>query len=102
MDGGNPPLILLRSNLRMRFPRVKAMIQIQLQPEIEAQLAAEAQAKGVALNLYIEKIVSARPVEQVKQRTVAEAIDAIRMLRKGNSLSGLKVKDLIHEGHEQM
>jgi hypothetical protein len=76
------------------------MIQIQLQPEIEAQLAAEAQARGVALDHYIEKIVSARPVERIRQRTVAEAIDSIRELRKGNTLGGLKIKDLIHEGHK--
>lgn len=29
------------------------MIQIQLQPEIEARLAAEAQARGMALDRYI-------------------------------------------------
>ncbi len=76
------------------------MIQIQLQPEIEAQLAAEAQARGVALDHYIEKIVRARPVEQIGKRTVAEAIDSIRELRKGNTLGGLKIKDLINEGHK--
>jgi len=78
------------------------MIQIQLQPEIEAQLAAEARARGVALDRYIEKIVSARPVEPLplRQRTIAEAIDAIRELRKGNSLNGLEIEDLIHEGHK--
>jgi len=76
------------------------MIQIQFKAEIEAQLAAEAQARGVALDHYIEKIVSARPVEQFRQRTVAEAIDAIRVLRKGNTLGELNIKDLIHEGHK--
>jgi hypothetical protein len=35
-----------------------------------------------------------------RQRTVAEAIESIRELRKGNSLGGLKLKDLIHEGHK--
>jgi hypothetical protein len=76
------------------------MIQIQLQPEVEAQLAAEARARGVALDHYIEKIVNLRPLENLGQRTVAEAIDAIRELRKGNNLSGLKIKDLVHEGHK--
>jgi hypothetical protein len=76
------------------------MIQIQFNAEIEAQLAAEAQARGVALEHYIEKIVSARPVEQFRQRTVAEAIDSIRELRKGNTLGDLRIKDLIHEGHK--
>jgi hypothetical protein len=76
------------------------MIQIQLQPEIESQLTAEAHARGLALDHYIEMIVRARSVEQVEQRSVAEAIDRIRELRKGNELSGLKIKDLIREGHK--
>jgi hypothetical protein len=76
------------------------MIQIQLQPEIEAQLAAEAQARGLALDRYIEEIVSERPVVPTAQRTVAEAIDGIRKLRKGNTLGGTQLKDLIHEGHK--
>jgi hypothetical protein len=76
------------------------MIHLQLQPEIEAQLAAEAQARGLALDHYIEKIVTARPVEPARQGAVAEAIDRIRELRKGNLLGGLNIKDLIHEGHK--
>lgn len=76
------------------------MIQIELQPEIEAQLAAEARARGVALDQYIEKIVVSRPVKVFGQNAVAEAIDAIRELRKGNNLNGLKIKDLVHEGHK--
>jgi len=75
------------------------MIQIQLQPEIEAQLAAEARARGVALDSYIERIVISRPVQPTRQRTVGEAIDSIRDLRRRNSLGGLNLKDLIHEGH---
>jgi hypothetical protein len=76
------------------------MIQIQLQPEIEAQLAAEAQARGLELDRYVEKIVEARPFGQVKRHSVAEAIDRIRELRKGSSLGDLMIKDLIHEGHK--
>ena len=40
------------------------MIHLQLQPETEAQLAAEAKARGMELNRYIETIVIARPVER--------------------------------------
>lgn len=76
------------------------MIKIQLQPEIEAELAAEAQAQGLALEHYVARIVSARPEKHVRQRSVAEAIDAIRELRKGNILGDLSLKDLIHEGHK--
>ena len=75
------------------------MIRIQLQPEIEAQLAAEAQDHGMALDRYIEKIVSGRAVTKIQRRSVGQAIDRIRELRKGNTLGALKIKDLIHEGH---
>jgi hypothetical protein len=44
--------------------------------------------------------LKARSVEQIRQQSVAEAVDRIRELRKGNKLSGLKIKDLIHEGHK--
>jgi hypothetical protein len=87
-------------NSRSNAATEERMIQIQLQPDVEAQLAAEAQARGLALDHYIEMIVKARSVEQLRQRSVAEAIDRIRELRKGNKLSGLKSKDLIHEGHK--
>jgi hypothetical protein len=76
------------------------MIQIQLQPEMEAQLAAEAQARGITLDRYIEKIVSARPAENAGSRTIAEAIEAIRAMRKGSNLSESEMKELIHEGHK--
>jgi hypothetical protein len=76
------------------------MIRLELQPEIEAQLAAEAQARGLALDQYVEKIVQARPIEQPKSRSVAEAIDRILELREDTSLGGLKIKDLIEEGRK--
>jgi hypothetical protein len=75
------------------------MIQIQLRPELEAQLAAEARNHGLALDRYIEKIVSGRVVTKKKPHSVAQAVDRIRELRKGNVLGDLKIKDLIHDGH---
>ena len=76
------------------------MIQIQLQPEIEAQLAAEAKDRGMALDRYIETIVEGRPTGQIRRRSVDEAIDRIKALRIGNKLGGLNIKDLIHQGHQ--
>ncbi|MGB6742221.1 MAG: hypothetical protein WBE38_01095 [Terracidiphilus sp.] len=76
------------------------MIQIQLQPEIEAQLAAEAEVRGLALDRYIEKIVASRPIESASGPSVSQAIAAIRVLRKGNNMSSSEIRDLIHEGHK--
>jgi hypothetical protein len=77
------------------------MIQIQLEPEIEARLTAEAQARGLSIDRYIvEKLVEARPVEASRQRSVSDAIDTIRRLRRDSKLGDLQVKDLIHEDHK--
>ena len=77
------------------------MIQIHLRPEIEAQLAAEAQARGMALERYIvEKLTGSQLAEPAEQHSVDEAIDRIRDLRKGNLLGDLRIKDLIHEGQK--
>ena len=77
------------------------MIQIQLEPEIEAQLAAEAQARGLSLDRYIvEKLVAAHTIDPSPQRSVGDAIDTIRELRRESKLGDLQIKDLIHEGHK--
>jgi hypothetical protein len=80
------------------------MIHLELQPETEAQLAAEARARGLALDRYIEKIVESRPAEQPvsqqKTHSISDAIDRILELREGTDLGGLSIKDLINEGRK--
>jgi hypothetical protein len=74
------------------------MIQIELQPEIEFQPAAQAEACGVTLSEYLKDLLvkqAERPAERANRRSVGEAIESIRELRKGNNLGGLKIKDLI-------
>ena len=76
-------------------------MQLEIQPEIEAQLAAEAQARGLALDLYVvEKLKEPRFVSLPTQHSVSQAIDNIRALRKGNVLGGFKIKDLVEEGRQ--
>lgn len=79
------------------------MIQIELQPEIESQLAAQAKACGVTFSEYLKELLvkqAERPAEQTNKRSIVKAIESIRELRKGNKLDGLKISDLIHEGHK--
>ena len=77
------------------------MIQIELHPEVEAQLAAEAQARGLDLERYIaEKLSEPRSKEGTGQTSVAEAISRIRQLRKGNRLDGVEITELIREGRK--
>jgi len=80
------------------------MIRLELQSEVEAQLAAEARDRGLALDQYVEKIVEARPVDaavgQARTHSVAQAIERILELREGTSLGGLKIRDLIDKGRK--
>lgn len=78
------------------------MIQLRLQPEMEAQLAVEAREHGMTLGRYIEKIVearpSARPAEDALRR---EAVEAMSFSTKhGAALEGLLLKNMVHEGHK--
>jgi hypothetical protein len=43
---------------------------------------------------------SATPVTTERKKTAGEAVADILELRKGVTLGGLKIKDLIHEGHK--
>ncbi len=75
------------------------MLHLELQPELEARLAEEAQARGLPLELYVERIVESRPAAPAGDlATAAEAVAQIRRLREGVRLDGLRIKDLIEEG----
>ena len=80
------------------------MIRLELQPEIEAQLAAEAQARGLPLDRYVEEIVETRIGRQLEghpeKLSVSEAIDRIIEQRERAALGGIKIKDLIEEGRK--
>jgi len=82
------------------YQGVAAMIQIELRPEVETQLAREAHMRGVALDRYVEQIVEARSaatIDAEAKRAVEEML-AFRHEYKV-TLGGLKLTDLIHEGH---
>ena len=76
---------------------------MQVRINVPDRLAAEAQARGVSLEMFVEEMLAQQliPTEQeTPQDPVSEAIDRIRELRKQNTLGGLRTKDLIHEGHK--
>ena len=76
------------------------MIQLELQPELEAKLTAAAQANGLDVNKYLEKLLAAQVRREPSLEEIAAAVDRIRELRKGNYLGGLKIKDLVNEGRK--
>lgn len=69
------------------------MIQIQLQPEIEARPSAEARARGMALEQYIAgKLGGGDPGDRFDRESISAAVARIRESRKGAQLDGLRIR----------
>ena len=76
-------------------------VTVQLAPELQAQLAAEAQARGLALESYIPvKLAESSSRTVAEQRAIEKAIDELRILRKDNILGGIPIKELVEEGRK--
>jgi post-segregation antitoxin (ccd killing protein) len=76
---------------------------VQVTVNVPDQLAAQARARGVAVEAYVEEVLvrqAQEPEAEAHRKSVGEAIDRIMELRKGNTLGGAKVKDLINEGRK--
>ncbi|HEU4981349.1 MAG TPA: hypothetical protein VFT88_01600 [Acidobacteriaceae bacterium] len=79
------------------------MIHVRLKPEVEAALAAEAQARGMALDRYLEEIVATRNTTAHEDRSERKrAIEAMMQFARKHSLQsgGQSIKDMLHEGHK--
>jgi hypothetical protein len=82
------------------------MIHLELNPEIEAQLADEAQARGLALNRYIETIVVARAISSEPEHALDEAQlsrnlqQGLREIAEGNTLPARQVFAQLREEHD--
>jgi plasmid stability protein len=71
--------------------------------KIPDKLAAEARAHGVSVEVYVQEILARQALDTIGEQrlqSVRAAIERILDLRTGNKLAGLRVKDLIHEGHK--
>lgn len=71
--------------------------------KIPDNLAAEARAHGVSVEVYVQEILARQALRtkgEQRLESVRAGIDRILKLRKGNSLAGLRIKDAIHEGHK--
>ena len=80
-------------------------ITIDVTPELEAELARQAAARGVGIDAYAASLLRAsvrlpahgqRPAFDVERARAAAA--RIRELRKGVTLGGLTIRQLIDEG----
>jgi hypothetical protein len=90
-----PASQVLKTHAKIEFMEVKI--------NVPDRRAAEAQARGISLEIYIEEILDQRLTsaeEQATKDSVSKSIDRIRELRKQNTLNGLRIRDVLHEGHK--
>ena len=70
---------------------------------VPEKFAEEARARGVSLEVYVQEILARRALDaagEQRSEAVLGAVDRILELRKGNKLSGLRIKDLVHQDHK--
>lgn len=76
---------------------------------VPEQLAEKAHAAGVSVESYIESLLEREAQRREEPKwtrlgpgplTPEEAVDDLREARKGVTLGGIKIKDLVHEGHK--
>jgi hypothetical protein len=75
-------------------------ITVDIKPEVQAELARQAAARGSAVEAYVASLLEEAvhlPAAFNKQRAQAAA-ERIRELRKGVNLEGLTIRELIDEG----
>jgi hypothetical protein len=78
-------------------------VTVEIPKEMEARIMAEAQASGVPLSELVRDLLVSgwqhkdSNHDLVKERALAAGM-RIRELRKGVTLGGLSLKDLINEG----
>lgn len=76
---------------------------MQVTINVPDQLAEEARARGLSVKVYVEQMLARKALDATngaRAESIGQAIDRIRELRKGNNLAGLRLKDLLHEGHK--
>ena len=82
-------------------------LTLELPPEIEAGLNAQARAKGLSLDVYVTTLLRNQALGRLQEAAEKEAerkqrqaaADRIRKLREGVTLGpDLSIRDLINEG----
>ena len=77
-------------------------MKVELAPDVQAGLLAQAQANGLSLEAYVEQVLRERSREAGRPALKRSQIagQRIRELRKGVTLGGISIKELIEEGRE--
>jgi hypothetical protein len=80
-------------------------VKLELTPDVQAGLVAQAQESGLSLEAYVELVLRERsgaadPADRPPLTRSQIAGQRIRELRKGVTLGGISIKELIEEGRE--
>lgn len=78
------------------------MMKLDLTPDLQAGLAAQAQQYGLTLEPYVEQVLRERLCEAAPSALTRSQIagQRIRELRKGVTLGDISTKELLEEGRE--
>lgn len=77
-------------------------LTVELPPEVQAALIDQAQNSGLSLESFVEYVLRerSRTTPQPSLTRSQLAGQRIRALRKGVTLGGISIKELIEEGRE--
>ncbi len=77
-------------------------VKLELTPDVQAGLLLQAQENGLSLEAYVEHVLRERSREAAQPPLTRSQIagQRIRELRKGVTLGGIPIKELIEEGRE--
>jgi hypothetical protein len=77
-------------------------VKLELTSDVQAGLLAQAQESGLSLEAYVEQVLRERSREAPRPPLTRSQIagQRIRELRKGVTLGGIPIKELIGEGRE--
>jgi hypothetical protein len=77
-------------------------VKLELTPEVQAGLLAQAQNSGLSLEAYVERVLRQQSGAVSRPPLTRSQIagDRIRELRKGVTLGDISIKELIEEGRE--
>ena len=77
-------------------------VKVELTPDVQAGLLAQAQESGLSLEAYVEQVLRERSREMACPPLTRSQIagQKIRELRKGVTLGDIPIKELIEEGRE--
>jgi hypothetical protein len=77
-------------------------VRLELAPDAQAGLLAQARASGLSLEAYLEQVLRerSRATSQASLTRSQLAGQRIRELRTGATLGGIPIRQLIEEGRE--